>query len=835
MTTADNAAIIRSRFQEILGDRHLVLITQAYIAGIVLGRFWMTGSVHFYWLTLLFLLILAVLFLFRLTTFFKGGLLFFVAFAGAFSFYYALMPAENSILHHADIHLYIEGTVVEEPVIDQDYVTYQLQVETIETREGRKLADGRLLVKIYGQENPVFQYGDRLRLRSAIIEPKGLRNPGGFDYRFFLRSQGIDALVYPNILQVDRLGTGKVNLLAGSAINLRQQMITFIEKTLPAPSSDLLTAILFGQRAQLPAAVEENFRKAGAGHLMAVSGLHVGLVAAMIIGLFGRLRYQGYIPLILAIFIVFAYAYLTGMRPSALRAAIMISMVMGAVLLERDNDLPTAVAVAALATLFINPLLLLTVGFQLSYAATLALIYLYRPLDHFLKTLHFPPLIRSPLVITLAAQIGVLPLSVYYFHHLPAGALLFNLLFLPLIAFVVGLGLSGALLGLLIPYLGELLLWASRPLLELMLFISGFSSIPGFYLALSPPRDVTLITIYLIFTVFLLSYYSWEKRFAAGGNFSYVSFLRVGAGSFVQQNPWLKRAALPLALVVVIIFVWAGVLVPGQKDLQITFIDVGQGASALVEMPCGVNVLIDAGGEPAYSADPGVIGERVVLPYLRYRGIREIDLVVITHPHEDHFGGFLHLVEQIPIGSILISPASGDSLHYMNLLNKAAETEIPVEVATAGQSWRCGSDLQLDILSPPAGLVRGDGSELNNNSLVLLLHYKEVKVLFTGDIEDAAVIDLLSRYPDLKADFLQVPHHGGKLPSIGKLLEIVQPDLAVIQVGVNSFGHPNPQMLEALQEAGVLIYRTDLHGAVVCRTDGWEFEVSATGSPALAR
>jgi len=132
-------------------------------------------------------------------------------------------------------------------------------------------------------------------------------------------------------------------------------------------------------------------------------------------------------------------------------------------------------------------------------------------------------------------------------------------------------------------------------------------------------------------------------------------------------------------------------------------------------------------------------------------------------------------------------------------------------------------------------LIKGDGSELNNNSLVLLLTYQEVKVLFTGDLEDAAVLDLLSRYPELKADLLQIPHHGGYLPSMDRLLETVQPDLAIIQVGINSFGHPHPQMLEALEKAGVLIYRTDLQGAIVYKTDGQEFEITVTGSPAVAR
>jgi competence protein ComEC len=281
--------------------------------------------------------------------------------------------------------------------------------------------------------------------------------------------------------------------------------------------------------------------------------------------------------------------------------------------------------------------------------------------------------------------------------------------------------------------------------------------------------------------------------------------------------------------------VWTGILFPGQKDLNITFIDVGQGASVLLETPCGVNILVDAGGEPTYSADPGVTGEKVVLPFLRYQGISEIDLAIVTHPHEDHFGGFLYLVGQIPIGGFLISPVSSDSPHYLNLLNKAAGEGIPVEVASAGLSWRSGSELQLRVLSPPDDLIRGDGSELNNNSLVLLLQYKEVEVLLTGDIENTAVLDLLNRYPDLNVDLLQIPHHGGYLPSIAKLLETAQPDLAVIQVGVNSFGHPHPHLLEALEEAGVPFYRTDFHGAIICRTNGRELEVTVTGSPAVVR
>jgi competence protein ComEC len=832
MIIAEDAAIIETENSSIIFDRFLVMVTLAYIAGITGGRLWLAESLLFYWFSALLMIVSILFFLCRLISIFRIGLLLLIALSGAVSFYYYAFSPESSILQYIGNQVYIEGTVIEEPLFYEDHSDYQLRVEYVETKTGRERTSGKILVRIYDPGAASYQFGERLRIRASVVEPRGLRNPGGFDYRYYLRSQGIDALTYPYASRIDSLGPGETNLISASATKLRTRMKSFIVSTLPAPSSELLMAVIFGHKEGLPENIEDNFRKAGVGHLMAVSGLHVGLVAALILGLWRRLKLKGRLPLVIAIFLVLAYAYLTGMRPSALRAAIMISMALGALLLDREKDLSTAVAFAALITLFINPLLLFTVGFQLSYAATLALIYLYRPIDLLLKSMLLPSVLRLPFAITLAAQVGVLPLSVYYFHYLPTGALIFNLLLLPLTAFIVGFGLTGALAGLIFPFLGASLLWASRPLLELMLAVTDLSNLPGLYLALNPPGPFLLIFSYGLLGSFLTIYYRWEKNNSTGDDQSFFHYLWEKCKKFYTTRRKLAVSAILVFSAIVTIVIWVGILFPREQPLTITFIDVGQGASALVEAPCGAVILIDAGGEPAYKNDPGAVGEKVVLPFLRYKGVNKIDLAIITHPHEDHFGGFIPLLDAICINQLLLSPVSGESCYYTDLLEKAKNGGTEIITGYTGQSWNCGSGLQIDILGPPAELIRNTGSELNNNSLVIMLKYETNVALFTGDIEDLAVQELLINKPELEAMLLQIPHHGGYLAAIDELLDSVQPELAVIQVGANTFGHPHPFVIEALEEAGIQTYRTDQHGAIIFKTDGRGLEVSTVGKPA---
>jgi competence protein ComEC len=821
----ERAAILNYRvIGEQLFNRFILVITLSYILGICGGKLWQSSLYSVFLLGALLLLLVVTAVRLSLIDFYKAALLLAAFAAGGAAFIFAQLPQAGGVLHYAGEPVYIEGTVVDEPIFYSDNVSYRLRVHTVETAEDRYISSGILLVRVYGNSTENYRFGEMLRIRGVIVEPKGLRNPGGFDYRYHLKSQGVDALIYPKASMVESLGKGELAKPVEAALRVRAGLVEVIESSLPAPSDALLTAILFGQRQKLPDQVADNFRRAGAGHLMAVSGLHVGLVAGLFLGLCRLFRLQGRFPLVIAIILVLAYAYLTGLRPSAVRAALMASLAFGALILDRENDLSSAVAFAALITLFFNPLLLFTVGFQLSYAATLSLIYAYKPLVELAVFQRCPVMLRAPVAVTLAAQIGVLPLSIYHFNALPTAAILFNLCLIPLITFTVGFGLAGAFTAMFIPYAGELLLWASRPLLELMLLITSYSNLPFMYLNVNPPGPVTLFVIYVMMGLTLLIYYL-RPRYPEGEKASLSHIFKPLFPQLRKARMWFYIALL-IAFTVVI---WANVIVPHPGKLTVTFIDVGQGAAALIEAPCGAVILVDAGGEPAYRGDPGAVGERIVLPFLRYRGIRNIDLAIVTHPHEDHFGGFLPVIDQLNVKLMLVSPVQGGSDYYEELLEKAFSGGTVIEQASAGQTWslRCGT--VLEIIGPPQRLHRGTSSDLNNNSIVFILSYKEVKMLFTGDIEDAAVKDLLSSNFDLSSDLLLIPHHGGYLESMPALLESVKPGSAVIQVGQNSFGHPHPYVLSALEESGAAVYRNDYHGAIIVDTDGTGLDIYTIG------
>ncbi|PKM79349.1 MAG: DNA internalization-related competence protein ComEC/Rec2 [Firmicutes bacterium HGW-Firmicutes-13] len=486
----------------------------------------------------------------------------------------------------------------------------------------------------------------------------------------------------------------------------------------------------------------------------------------------------------------------------------------GAFLFKREKDALTAAAASAFIILLIKPLWLFTISFQLSFGSVLSII-LFAPFLE--KNLEFMPLILKKIIsVTLAAQLGVLPLTAYYFFEISLVSLLTNIMVLPIMAVIVGLGFLGSLAGLIFNYSGIFLFNINSIFLTYLINLAEvLSNLPGAYLKVNPPSTYSLFAYYCF--IFLVLPHEdllrWKELKC-----------KLNADSFKKKN----SGSIIMVMFLAALVVWAPAF-KSRPFLSAVFLDVGQGDSTFIRTSSNRNILIDAGGRPAYlleeEYDSDFIGERVVVPFLRHQCIKKLDLVILSHPHEDHYSGLIPVIENFPVDLIVTSRAVSDFSLYQRLMELIWEKGIPLLQLQAGDKITLDSELTLEFYNPPERLFTGTIFDLNNNSLVFRLKAGEASFLFSGDAEYPAERHMLSSNFEMGSQVLKAGHHGAYSSTGEQLLEAVSPDIAVVQVGVNSFGHPSPGTLERLEKRGIYVYRTDRDGAVTVTTDGKNFWV----------
>lgn len=751
--------------------------------------------------------------------------------AGSFAFNLAINKVGGNIQDYHDQRCTLVGVVADEPLWHEEKVVFPLKLENILIQEETRSVSGTVRVTLYREEESerILTYGQNVSLRGLLVVPDGKRNPGGFDYRAYLERRGMAAAFYgePRSLVAGDFSSefSPVRLFA---LELKKTMQAVLQNHLPPRAGGLLVAILFGERQALDPAVEEAVRRSGVAHMMAVSGLHVGLLAALLFLLFKRVGLGGWPACLLLISVLFAYTYLTGLKPSTLRAFFMIAMGVGALCLGRRKDLPTAVAVAALFTLLYNPLLLFHVGMQLSYGATLSIILFAAPLQRVIgQALGRIPVSFIPSSwldnlagltgVTIAAQIGILPLIAYYFKEISLVALPANILILPVMALLLGIGLFCAVFGLVIPTAASFLTLTAYPLLAYILLLTGgFGSLSFAVTSVFSPRFSEMLLYYSLLTLV-----AWKN----GELVKNISILIVRVKALARRvRPFHLMAAL---LIIALPIAWFGLPSLPEKPLEVVFLDVGQGDAIFVRTPGGKNILLDGGGRPAYQEDIERVGRLVVIPYLEHRRVRKLDLVIVSHPHEDHYGGLLAVLDSIPVELLVTSEEGVETETYNRLLTLAETRGIPRLMLQRGDTLALEPDLDIEVLNPPSRFFSGTGSDVNNNSLVMQLLYREVNFLFAGDMEDAAARWMLAENLLAQSQILKVPHHGGYMAAFSPFLEAVNPQVAVITVGRNPFGHPHQETLTRLQEQAVEFYRNDRHGAVTVHSNGYKWEVKS--------
>ena len=579
----------------------------------------------------------------------------------------------------------------------------------------------------------------------------------------------------------------KGNFLVNKIISIHQQ-------TLPKDYANLLGSIIFGLKASpISPELKDDYKKAGVIHILVASGQQV----AILIGVCLAVRRFFKIPILLTVILIsilnLIFVFMTGAGPSIIRAAIMGELTLLGLLFERERDFYTSLAMAALLILIWDPLTLFDIGFQLTFTATWSLVYLAPLIEDSLKKF-IPQIIASPLAVAIAPVSVTTPISVYYFNQLSLIAVFSNLLVVPLAEILTVLGFLSTVLGLIFLPLAEIINGTNFLLLKcLNSIVEFFSHLPGAYAYVVQPSLPLMIGYY-------------------AGIVWLANELKAG----IKMT---KNRLIIIGLTLIALIIWHSALSSqgiaqnlGPKELRVSVLDVGQGDSILVEAPSGKKLLID-GGE-------GRKGKGA-LPILSRKGINKLDMVILTHPHDDHVGGLPAVLKNVKVDEVLDSGQPHPSKAYIQFLSLVNQKEISYKLARAGQIIDLGADIKGYVLNPSEPFFEGTRSDLNNNSVVIRLVYKKVAILLTGDLEKEGEGRVLNSGMDLKSDVLKVGHHGSSTATSERFLKIVDPKVAIISVGAgNPFHHPHPSALKRLEVHGIQVYRTDKNGTIIVKTDG---------------
>jgi competence protein ComEC len=673
-------------------------------------------------------------------------------------------------------------------------------------------ASGQVQVFIYDKLEGL-RYGDEVRIKGWLASPRPPTNPGEFNYKAALQRKGIYAILSSTrAANLKVLGHRFGNPFFRAVYSIRRKAERIIEVTLPEKEGRLLAALLLGRREALSKEAEERLVRSGVVHFFAVSGLHVGIVAGFFWIILRALGAKRSLAAGVVILVAVFYGSLTGARPSAMRAVVWVVILVLGTALRRPADYLNSLAAASILILLYRPGGLFSPGFQLSFLAVLAIFYLSPLFYAALSRLLIPsptPLdltlrdrllwrVRSYVIrylaVSLAVWAALAPLIARYFNLVTPLVPLLNLVLFPLIWAILVFGLLGIGISLIFGQIvGSVALFIPRVSLMAMEGILGFAGhIPALYIYLAAPSLIFILVIYLFFGLIILS----ER---------------------VRLRPAL--AVVPL-LIFINFGVYKNALSLKDKNLELAVLDVGWGNSVVIRHREAGTILFDAG-----SLTRSNIGEYTLAPYLWKKGVRKIDLLILSHGHADHTNGVKELLARFPVGLVVANRRFAEAEDGEGLSREFARRKVPVKYVAAGDEIKGLSGVEIKVLSPPRLLVAEEHFSINDYSLALNLRYGTTEFILCGDLEEKALIYLAGHlrvfasvpYAPEKRDFLLVPHHGGWTPYARQFAGKIRPQIAVISADDS----PSAQnAIRLYRTAGAEVFLTSDAGAVIINSDG---------------
>ena len=632
-------------------------------------------------------------------------------------------------------------------------------------------------IKVYLNKEEQIRIGMFLRVCGKLEEIPGPRNPGEFDSKQYYACRKIYYQMKDG--EVCDKSTG-YSYFGQFLQEIRQKAETILDEAAGAYAG-IFQAMILGERGNLDAETKMQYQMAGIMHILAISGLHISFVG---MGFFRLLKKAGAgngVAGAVSAFLIYAYGIVTGGSVSAMRAVGMFLVLVGAGIAGRSYDLLSAMALSAIVLLLDAPAYLYNVSFLLSFGAVIGIGALT---PEICSLLNLKKRTAKSLAGSVIVWLITLPIALHAYGEVSLAGVILNLLVLPTSGIVLASGIFALPVGIFVieiakrvVFPGKCVLFLYEKLCEVVGWIPHSTWIAG------SPQLWQCVVYYVMLG---------------------VAFTGV---------KWGKKAASVALVIFAVVFLGYH----SRNGLAITCLDIGQGDCCVLKMPGGENFLIDGG-----SSNKKNTAVYQILPYLKNQGIAILDVIFVSHTDQDHIIGIEELLElcaqkltTVRVKNLILPDWDTTGGEYEKLKMLAEQTGIRVQTVREGNLLKT-KEAQIEILAPENG---ADGSDTNEDGMVMKVHFGKFRGLFTGDIGAETEKKLLDSMEDV--DFLKVAHHGSKYSTCQRFLDVVSPEIAVISCSAkNTYGHPSADTIKKLEDCGAQVEYTMKNGAITVRTDG---------------